>query len=122
MKNQKGFSLLEVTIAIALLGIIAAGFLAALSTSFHTVFIADERATAESLARSQMECVKSEDYDYNDPQYEQTDVPSSDHPDYTISVNATPLHPTDDGIQKITVMVKHRDKLVITLEGYKVDR
>ena len=35
---------------------------------------------------------------------------------------AEPLRAPDDGIQKITVTIKHSDKVVIRLEGYKVDR
>jgi len=126
MKSEKGFSLIEVMIAIALLGIIGTAFLGALSTASKAMFVADERATAESLARSQMEYVKNpdQDYDYNDPQllYEQADVGSSTHSGYFISVDADPLHDPDDGIQKITVTVKHGGDTIITLEDYKVDR
>jgi len=62
MKDEKGFSLIEVMIAILLLGIVAVAFLGALGTASKAIFIADERATAESLARSQMEYVKNLDY------------------------------------------------------------
>ena len=67
MKNEKGFSLIEVMIAIALLGIIGVAFLGALATASNAIFIADERATAESLARSQMEYVKNQVYITADP-------------------------------------------------------
>ncbi len=62
MKSEKGFSLIEVVIAIALLGIVAVAFLGALATGSRVIFIADERATAESLARTQMEYVRNQDY------------------------------------------------------------
>ena len=62
MKNERGFSLVEVVIAIALMGIVGVAFLGGLSTASKAIFIADERATAESLARSQMEDVKNLDY------------------------------------------------------------
>ena len=126
MKSEKGFSLIEVMIAIAILGIIGVVFLGGLATASKAMFVSDERATAESLARSQMEYVKNQEqeYDYNDPQllYEQADVVSSTHSGYFISVDADPLHDPDDGIQKITVTVKHDGTTVITLEDYKVDR
>jgi prepilin-type N-terminal cleavage/methylation domain-containing protein len=64
MKSEKGFSLLEVAIAIALISIIAVTFLIAMAGAPKAISIADERATAESLARSQMEYVKSQDYIY----------------------------------------------------------
>ena len=126
MKNEKGFSLIEVMIAIALLGIIGVAILGALATASRAIFVADERATAESLARSQMEYVKdpvNEQFEYDDsPSYEEVDVPSADHPNYTTSVNADMLLDPTDGIQKITVTVKHDGTTIITLEGYKVDR
>ncbi len=89
--------------------------------------MADERATAESLARSQMEDIKKQAYDgvTSPPQYRPLlDIPAG----YAIDVTAQRLDPrgdgdgNDDGIQKITVLVSHYSKGVITLEGYKVDR
>jgi len=62
IKNERGFTLIEVLIAVALLSIIAVAFLSGLATASKALFIADERATAESLARSQMEYAKNQDY------------------------------------------------------------
>ena len=127
MKNEKGFTLIEVMIAIALLGIIAVAFLGALATASRALVIADERTTAESVARSQMEYVKNQNYDaINDPP--QYSLLSSIPDGYTIVVTAERLDPVgdgtgnDDGIQKITVTVSHNGKEVITLEDYKVNR
>ncbi len=138
MKNEKGFSLIEVMIAIALLGIIGVAFLGALATASNAIFIADERATAESLARSQMEYVKNQDYSIAPWEYElplpadwpEDSLPSwwEDNPStlpescdgYTVNVTAKPLPGEDDYIQKITVTIKHLEKPdVITLEGYR---
>ena len=128
MKQEKGFSLIEVAIAIALLGIVAIAFLGGLSTASRAIFIADERATAESLARTQMEYVKSQDYDSdnNPPQYALIpDIPVG----YQIDVIPVRLDPKgdgfaeDDGIQKITVVVEHLEKPeVIKLVGYRSER
>ena len=57
--SSRGFTLIEVLIALALMGIIAIAFLSGLSTSSMALIIADEHATAESLARSQMAYVKN---------------------------------------------------------------
>ena len=123
--HSRGFTLIEVMIAIALLGIIAVAFLGALSTSSMALIIADERATAESIARTEMEYVKNCEYEYEaSPSYEKNDVESPTHPGYFVSIDASPLPPgVDQGIQKITVTVSHQDKPdVLTLEDYKVDR
>ena len=132
--NSRGFSLVEVVIGLALVSIIALAFLSGLSTAAKAIFIADERATSESLARSQMEYVKNCSYEHGaSPSYEQVDVESPTHPGYFISVDAPPIDPDtglplanpdeDKGIQKITVTVDHHEKSeVIVLEDYKVDR
>ena len=121
MKNkEKGFALIEIIVAIALLGIIGVAFLGGLSTASKALFLADERTTAESLARSEMEYVKKQDYDNTAPYtYAHGFVSSTSHPDYTIKVEVDPL---DTSIQQITVTVNHRTETIITLEDYKVDR
>jgi len=146
MKNERGFSLIEVLVALALLGIIAVAFLGGLANASKAIFIADERATSESLARSQMEYVKNQDYISAPEDGEVTYAKITEIPEgYTIwSVNragdtvediigvpwdSDPLVnqpvPIDAWLQKITVTVIHNnnnDKEVITLEDYKVNR
>ena len=65
--RSRGFSLIEVAIAIALIGIIAVAVLGALSYASTVLIITDRRATAESLAKSQMEYVKNQEYEPADP-------------------------------------------------------
>jgi type II secretory pathway pseudopilin PulG len=60
--RYRGFILIEVLIALALVGLIAIAVLSALSTASLALITADKRATAESLARSQMEYVKNQGY------------------------------------------------------------
>lgn len=61
-KSQKGQSLIEVLIALAILAIVAVAFFTALTTSSRAIIIADEHTTAESLARSELEYVKSQPF------------------------------------------------------------
>ena len=138
MKNEKGFALLEVIIAIAILGIIGAGFLMALSGASKALFLADERNTAESLARSQMEYAKNQTYIYYNAGGHAVygEITPSDS-NYSIDFTAVPFDPDtgvpyidlgggifdfDDGIQKLTVTIDHYGETIITLESYKVDR
>jgi prepilin-type N-terminal cleavage/methylation domain-containing protein len=132
--SSRGFSMLEVVIAIALLGIIAVSVLSALQTAALAFISADTRATAESLARTQMEYVRYSVYDNYD------DEPGDPHPVYSLdpqidnikppdfSVNtvairldrdAPPNPNDDDGIQAITVTVSHEGRVVVTLKDYK---
>ena len=121
--SEEGDSLIEVLAAVAILGVIAVTFLGGVSTGSKGVYIADERATAESLAQTQMEWAKNASYTTNATQYSTAPIPTGDdYINYSANITAQPLHITDDGIQKITVTIEHSGKEVLTLEGYKVDR
>ncbi|MFQ6122707.1 MAG: prepilin-type N-terminal cleavage/methylation domain-containing protein [Dehalococcoidales bacterium] len=121
--REQGVTLVETMVAMAILGAIAVAFLSGLATTSKAASLADERATAESLAQSQMEWVKNASYSYNATGYSPAPIPSGkDYINYSATIAAEPLHNPDDGIQKITVTVKHSDNEVIKLEGYKVDR
>ena len=60
--SQRGQTLIEVLIALAILGVVAVTFLTALSTSSRTLILADEKTTAESLSRTQLEYLKNQPY------------------------------------------------------------
>ena len=60
--SSRGMTLIEVVIALALFTIIAITFLSGLTVAARAVFIGDVRTTSESLARTQMEYVKSQGY------------------------------------------------------------
>ena len=127
MENEKGFTLIEVIIAIALIGVLAVAFFSALGTASLGLVTADERTSAESLARSEIEYVKNEVYYAAPWSYELPSTPPpwdasrtlpSIYDGYSVNVTATLIHAGDDGIQKLTVTVDHDDE-VITLIGYK---
>ena len=116
--HESGISLIETVVALAILGAISVSFLNGLATTSKSVCIADEQSTAESLARSQMEWVKNTDYVYDATQYSPAPMPSSpDYINYSAVIAAEPLRNPDDGIQKITVTIKHSSKGIIKLEG-----
>lgn len=116
-KNERGFSLIEVVIALLLLGIIGVALLSGLATASKAIYIADERATAESLARSQMEYVKKQPYatSYTAPI-------DAEYTDAGYSAVIADRFLQDTNIQEITVTVSHHGNVIITLENYKVNR
>ena len=128
--DSSGIGFIEVIIALAILGIIAAAFLSGLITSLKAVAISDERSVAVALAQGQMEYVKGLEYDdITDPphpQYieNQTLTPAG----YTVVISAERLDPegdgfdNDDGIQQISITVSHQGSEVFTLEDYKINR
>ena len=127
--SQKGFLLIEILVGLALMGIIAAGFVNGLSTTFTGVTVSQERVTAESLAKSQIEYIKVQDYipvaEY-DPVtncYELIDIP----PDlvaagYTVEITSLERHPISDVIelQSVTVVVKRNGEGKMSIEVYRV--
>lgn len=129
--NQTGLTLIETLVALAILGTVVVAFLSGLATASKATFIADERAVAESLVRSEMEYIKSHHYiNYAEPGHGDYGVVASPA-NYDIEVTVVPIDPEtgqplpsgeDEGIQKIIVTAKHGDKSVLTVEDYKGDR
>jgi len=127
---ERGVTLVETLVALALMGIIAAAFLGGLATVSKATFIVDEQAMAENLARSQMESVKSQSYiSYANPDHGNYGLITA--PDgYSVEITVVPVDPNtglpllleDNGMQKITAIVKHQGKQVIIFESYKVNR
>ena len=122
--RESGTTLIETVVALAVLGLTAVAFVGSLASAVNADIIADKQATAESLARSQLEWVKDADYVPEATTYSAAPVPSSDdYVDYSVTITAEPLGGDDDeGIQKVTVEVAYKGEAVLTVEEYKVDR
>jgi prepilin-type N-terminal cleavage/methylation domain-containing protein len=127
MHTQNGFSLIEVLLAMALVGILGTAVPGALSTANKTTITNNEHTMSESLARSQMDYVQNQPYDSANttPVYTLlSNLPSG----YSIvTPMAARLDPkgdgtaNDDGLQQIIVTVKHGTKVVFTLIDFKVN-
>jgi prepilin-type N-terminal cleavage/methylation domain-containing protein len=125
--GESGMTLIEILIALGILAAVAVVFLVGMETSSKAVMVSQNRVTVESLAKSEMEYIKSQTYDdKNDPPKYGID-PNLDIPQgYNVSYTAERLDPkgdgtnTDDGIQKITVTVTHVGEPSITVESYKL--
>ena len=111
------------------------GFLSAMSMAFTTVLLSHERVSAESLAKSQLESIKFQDYvsasDYDPMEagqcYELTGV-GDGLVDNGYEVEIVPpetiINPEDGSfeLQSVAVAVKHDGDEVMTISGYKVGR
>jgi type II secretory pathway pseudopilin PulG len=113
MKSEKGTSLLETILALAILGIISASFLGATATTSTARVTADERASGKILAESLMEDIKKDAYSTS---YNLT-IPSQ-FAGYTANISVK----ENNYIQDITICIQHRNHEVLELESYKVDR
>ena len=138
-RSSEGTTLVEVIIAITILGLITSSILPALIILNKQEFKWNEKTVSESLIRTQVEYIKGCPYIYGNssvpnPVYDTVLPPD---PSYVIDVVAQPIHidtstdppghanlpaGQDEGIQMITVQVNHVGKLVTSVTNYKVDR
>ena len=128
--SSRGATLVEVVIAVVVLGLITASVAPVLVLITKSQFSWSEQRIAESLTRNQVEYVKVAAYIPGNetlPQY--AEVPRPDT--YDIVIVAQPIDPVtklplasgqDEGIQEITVSIYHVDRLVLQTKNYKVDR
>ncbi len=114
--EEKGASLIEALVALAILGFIGVAFLGALATSSSTRLIADEHVSARIIAESQIEDIKKQTFAFS---YDPSPIPPG-YPGYSATVDVESMR--NGNIQKITVSVRHRNKTITTLESYKVNR
>ena len=122
MKSEKGFSLIEILVAVAILGLVAVTFLSGLATVIKGTVISNEQAIAESLVRVEAEYVKGCDYQPYPSVYPvnpELTIPSRwNIPQPTVEL----VHATDDGIQKVTITAEHDGEAILSIEIYKVER
>ena len=119
-------TLIEVLVALTILGIASVVFLSGAATASKAVIVNQELVTAENLAKSQMESVKNQVYDdTNNPPVYAVDPGLSVPSDYTVSVAAERLDPhgdgtgNDDGLQQVTVTIERSGRAILELVGYK---
>jgi len=120
LKGEQGISLLEVVIAIAVLGLLLAGFIPALLGITRSVISVDGRETAKNLAESELEYVKAQPYLVTYHPYDS----SAKYPGFSVDDPLTVsdnLTGRDSDIQAITVVVRQRGAVITQLTGYKVN-
>lgn len=126
-KNETGITLVEVLVALSIFAVVGVTFVSALGTNFKVLLMADQRTTAESLAKTQMEAINNAPYNSTSPYtYNKiTGIPAG----YDINIAVVLINPEtgaisalDLGVQKVTVTVtcqQHSPPEVIVVESYK---
>jgi len=131
-QGQRGITLIETLVGLALLGIIAVAFLSGLFTITKAVSLSQESVSVDSLIKSQIEYIRVQDYvaaaDYSpddpDNRYELIDIPADlaaagysveTYPPETILSEAGGYE-----LQKITVAVKRDGKAKLVVSIYRV--
>ena len=139
--QSRGQLLIEVLIALALMGVISMVFIGAMYTALQSARIADERSIALTLAQSEIEYVKRQPFSDIDWAYTVDTVDSyaavgmepswwseakppalsgADFVGYSVSISGVS---TDfAGIRKITAIARHHGEPVVTLENFERNR
>ena len=117
-QEQKGFTLVEVLVAIVLLSIIAVGILTVAASSYRMVRFVDAKETAENYAEWEMEYIKAQPYSTSN-QY--TAASTSPYPsNYTVQSIVVVPNSSQTGEQQITITVAGNG-VTYTLSDNKVD-
>jgi prepilin-type N-terminal cleavage/methylation domain-containing protein len=123
--DESGMTLIEILVALGILAAVAVVFLLGMSTSSKSIIVSQNRVTVESLAKSEMEYIKSQPYDDQNNPYgidPNLEIPQGYNilPPVVEQLDYNNDGPGDDGMQKITVTVTHKGEESITVEGYKL--
>ncbi len=117
-KDEKGLTLVESLVTIAVASVALVAFAVALSTGSLAVSESDEEVTAQGLARTQMEYIKGYAYDPEATTY--PTVTTTDN--YSISVAVATVPAADSNIQKVTATISRSGQVLLTVQDYKVNR
>ena len=133
VRGQRGFSLIEILVGLAILTAIGVAFLNGLFTTSKAIMVSQESTITESLARSQMEYIKTQDY-IPDANYKPSGLDSYDPINvppnlagagYSVEIDRPVViiskAEAEFELQSITVVVKRGGEKAFTLSAYRVE-
>jgi prepilin-type N-terminal cleavage/methylation domain-containing protein len=118
LADQRGTTLVELLMALTIVGLVAASFVPGLALGSTAAGRASQEAVAQALARRQTEYVKSFTYNAAATTYAKIPAPA----DYAVTVTVDSVSGVDTNLQQITVAVAYKGATVVTVESYKVNR
>lgn len=121
MRGQRGFTLLEAVIALAIFSVIGVAFMAALGSMFRAQDLNREQVRAENLARAALEDIRNQPY--LDSYTVSVPVPVG----YVVAIDTQPYcYPepcvSDNNVQKTTVRLSRGGKPLLFIEDLKTRR
>lgn len=128
--SEKGSSLVESLVAVAIVAIALTALLSTLSAGSMAIIAVDQQVNAQSILSSQLEYVKGLSYDSVATTYDAVDIYDADtNPNpltlpggYVLTTAVSSIAGTDANIQKITITVSDSSGELQVMEGYKLKR
>ena len=116
--SQRGFVMIEMMLAVAIVGTAMLAAVAAFSTASRTATYVDNATTGEWVATSQIELIKTAAYQLTPGTYASVPVPTG----FAVSNATSNVSGGDVNIQIVTVIVTHGGQTVYETSAMKVNR
>ncbi len=130
LRRQRGLTLIETLVGVAIFAVISVPLLVGLSTGYKSLDISRERTFAESLAKSQVEYIKAQDYisvaNYpTDGPYDVIDMAAHlAGAGYVVEISPPEIVEVAGAsgyeLQSIVIIVKHHDRGKLTITFYRI--